>query len=220
MELNEDKTKCMVFNFKRKQQFSTRLVLNGKTIDTVKEFKLLGTIITDDLKWNKNTKYLVKRAYGRIELLRKMSEFTKSKEDRLHIYKTYIRSVLEQSCVVWNENISKQNERELERVQKVSVRLIIGKYESYTEALKILKIETLKERRQELCNRFAEKCIQNERTTHMFKKNIKNHKMNLRNSEKYKVISARTVRMKKSAVPSMSKHLNKKHKESKHILNL
>ena len=88
MELNEDKTKCMVFNFTKKQQFSTRLALNGKTIDTVKEFKLLGTKITDNLKWNKNTKHLIKRAYGRIELLRKMSEFTQSKEDRLHVYKT------------------------------------------------------------------------------------------------------------------------------------
>ena len=78
----------------------------------------------------------------------------------------------------------------------------------------------MKEIIQELCNRFAEKCIQNERITHMFKKNMKNHNMNLRNSEKYKIMSARTVRMKKSAVPSMSKHLNKKHKESKNILNL
>ena len=88
MELNENKTKMMVFNFTKKHQFSTRLALNGKTIDTVKEFKLLGTILTNDLKWNKNTKHLIKRAYGRIELLRKMSEFTQSKEDRLHVYKT------------------------------------------------------------------------------------------------------------------------------------
>ena len=77
-----------------------------------------------------------------------MTTFTKSQEDKLHIYKTYIRSVLEQSCVVWNAGISKQNERELERVKKVSVRLISGKYESYTEALKKLELETLKERRE------------------------------------------------------------------------
>ena len=89
MELNEEKTKCMVFNFTKKKQFSTRLTLNGKNIDTVKKMKLLGTMIINDLKWNKNTRYLIKRAYGRIELLRKMSEVTKSKEYRIHIYKTY-----------------------------------------------------------------------------------------------------------------------------------
>ena len=115
------KTKQNSWCFTKKHQFSTRLALNGKTIDTVKEFTLLGTILTNDLKWNKNTKHLVRRAYARMELLLKMSEFTKSKQDKLHIYKTYIRSVLEQSCVVWILNITKHNERELERVQKVSI---------------------------------------------------------------------------------------------------
>ena len=49
MVLNEEKTKCMVFNFTKKNQFSTRLTLNGKTLETVKEMKLLGTIFTDNL---------------------------------------------------------------------------------------------------------------------------------------------------------------------------
>ena len=72
MELNEEKTKCMAFNFTKKKQFSTRLTLNGKNIETFKDIKLLGTIITDTLKWGKNTKFLVKRAYARMELMRQM----------------------------------------------------------------------------------------------------------------------------------------------------
>jgi hypothetical protein len=66
MKLNEQKTKCMIFNFSRKKQFSTHLTLNGNHIETVKDFKLLGTIISDNLKWNKNTQFLVKRAYARM----------------------------------------------------------------------------------------------------------------------------------------------------------
>ena len=121
MVLNEEKTKNMIFNFSKNKKFSTRLQVNNKHIETVKEIKLLGTIITDDLKWGKNTKFLVKRAYGRMELLRQMANFTKSTKDKMHIYKMYIRSVVEQSCVVWHHNISKLNESELERVQKVAV---------------------------------------------------------------------------------------------------
>ena len=71
-----------------------------------------------------NTKHLVKRAYARMEILRQMSKFTKSVKDKNHIYKTYIRSVLEQSSVVWSSSITKKNKSELERVQKVAVRLI------------------------------------------------------------------------------------------------
>ena len=108
MILNEDKTKNMVFNFTKTKQFSTHLTLNGKVIETVKEMKLLGTIITDDMKCTKNTKYLVKRAYSRMELLRKMTEFTKSSKEKMHIYKIYIRSILEQSCAVWGSSITKK----------------------------------------------------------------------------------------------------------------
>ena len=86
MELNEEKTKLMICNFTKTKQFSTRLTLKNKPIETVKETKLLGTVITDDLKWKKNTKALVKKGFGRMELLRKVSEFCGYK-DRLHIYK-------------------------------------------------------------------------------------------------------------------------------------
>ena len=35
------------------------------------------------------------------------------------------------------------------------------------------------------------------------------------NSNRYKILNARTARMKKSAIPRMIEHLNKKHKENK-----
>ena len=42
----------------------------------MKEAKLLGTIITDDLKWNKNTKGIVRKVYQRMQLLNKAANFT------------------------------------------------------------------------------------------------------------------------------------------------
>ena len=60
MLINKNKTKKMVFNFTNKYQFSTRLTLENQILETVKETKLLGTIITDDLKWDKNTDYIKK----------------------------------------------------------------------------------------------------------------------------------------------------------------
>ena len=42
-----------MLNFTKNNQFSTRLTINGKTLETVKEIKLLGTILTDNLKWEK-----------------------------------------------------------------------------------------------------------------------------------------------------------------------
>ena len=219
MVINEEKTKSMIFNFNKTKQFSIRLKVNNTIIEQVKSIKLLGTFITDNLKWNKNTKYLVKRAYSRMELLRQMTKFTKSIIDKLQIYKVYIRSVLEQSSVVWNSSLTKQNERELERVQKVAVRLIIGKETPYEESLNILKLTSLKERRNLLSVNFARKCLSNEKTKSIFTINTKTHNMKLRKTEYFNVNHAKTVRLRKSAIINMTKQLNKQHEEMKVTFN-
>ena len=50
MELNEEKTTSMIFNFTKNHKFSTRLTLKEKNNITLKETKLLGVVISSDLK--------------------------------------------------------------------------------------------------------------------------------------------------------------------------
>ena len=61
MKLNTKKTKAMVFNFTNDFQFSTRIVAEDDTVNIVKEAKLLGVIINDQLTWDQNTDSLVKQ---------------------------------------------------------------------------------------------------------------------------------------------------------------
>ena len=60
MLINIQKTKTMIFNFTDKYQFSTRLSINDNPIEVIDSTKLLGTIITNDLKWDQNTAHIVK----------------------------------------------------------------------------------------------------------------------------------------------------------------
>ena len=41
----------MLFNFTENHQFTTSLKLNGETLDVVQQAKLLGVIISNDLKY-------------------------------------------------------------------------------------------------------------------------------------------------------------------------
>ena len=152
MILNQKKTKQMIFNYTHKHQFTTRMSMKNENLEIVKEAKLLGVIISDDLKWNQNTNYLIKKAYKRMELLRKASHFTVSKFDRKMIYTLYIRSVLEQSCVVWHSSLTQENTDDLERVQKAAVKIILGNQykNNYEKSLERADLETLKERRIKL----------------------------------------------------------------------
>ena len=108
--LNEKKTKVMIFNYSRDHQFTTRLQLNNHNIEIINETRLLGVQVTDDLKWNRNTEILVKKANQRMQILRKASEFTSKLSDRRQIYILYVRSILEQSCVVWNSSLTQVNQ--------------------------------------------------------------------------------------------------------------
>ena len=144
MKINENKSKIMVFNFTKDYQFSSRLTIEDKMLPTVSETKLLGTIITDDLKWNKNTALIVKKANTRMEVLRKMSNFDPSLDDLKTIYISYVRSHLEQSCTVWHSGLTEENTKDLERVQKSALKIILKNvYEDYENALKIFELDSL-----------------------------------------------------------------------------
>ena len=87
----------------------------------------------------------------------------KSIEDKREIYMLYIRSILEQSCVVCHSSLTEENVLDLERVQKAPIRLILGeKYENYEDELLRATLEPLKELSEKLCKTFAIKCMKSE----------------------------------------------------------
>ena len=89
----------------------------------------------------------------------------------------------------------------------MALRVILNQnYVSYQDALNLTGLKTLKERRTELSLKFAKKCTGKEETMGMFPLN--NAAQKTRNYQNYKVTSARTSRLAKSAIPSMQRQLN------------
>ena len=70
-------------------------------------------------------------------------------------------------------------------------------------------METLDERREQLCLKFARKSAKHPKFKHVFPRNLKSHNMNTRNPESFKVSQAFTERYMKSSVIYMQKLLNK-----------
>ena len=117
------------------------------------------------------TEEIVRKANGRLQLLRKVSSFGADVSDLKLIYVMFIRSLLEQSCTVWHSGLTEQNTQDLERIQKTSFKIILkDNYMSYENALKVLDLETLSDRRENLCLSFARKCLKNERMSQYFEK--------------------------------------------------
>ena len=209
MQINAKKTTSMVFNYTEKYQFSTRLLLNDEKIENLKSTKLLGTIISDDLSWDLNTLNIVTKANARMQLVRKVASFGASEEDIKNVYFLFVRSLLEQSATVWHSSITEENNQDLERVHKSAVKLILGEqYHDYKKGLMKLDMESLEQRRENLCLNFAIKCVKNPKTKGIFPKTIKAHPMETRKQEKFQVQHAHTERLKKSSVIYMQNILN------------
>ena len=219
MELNAKKTKCMVFNFTKKHQFTTDLSLKNHRIEIVDQAKLLGLILTSDLKWDQNTDFLVKDANRRMVMLRAASKFTSDKHVLKQIYFSRIRCKLEQSAAVWSSSLTKKNSDDLERVQKSAVRIIFGKpYESYSQTLKELGIMRLCERREIICLKFAKNSLKLNNFKRLFPEHVNHHDMKTRKKEKYEVSKCFGKRHEISSIPSMQKLLNRDYFKQKKAL--
>ena len=196
MVLNEKTSKAMIFNFSKKYQFTTNLKLKGDKLKVLKETKLLGTVITIDLKWNKNTDYIVKNANKRMKMLHVAAKFINNHQDLVYLYKTFIRSVMEFSAVVWHSSLSQANISDIERIQKSAMKVILkDQYKDYKSALSQLKLESLSKRREILCLKFAKKCLKLNKFKRMFPMNNKSHSMKQRKSKKFLENHANTDRV-------------------------
>ena len=118
----------------------------------------------------------------------------------------YIRSILEHSCQVWHFSITEDENSDLERVQKTACKIILKEnYTCYEDARKILKLETLHERRDTLCLKFAKKCVKHEKAKDIFPLNTN---MKTHHGNQFKVQHAKRARLLNSTVPQLQRALN------------
>ena len=88
----------------------------------------------------------------------------------------YVRSILEQSCVIWHGSLTAENKLDLERVYKNALRIILrNDYTHYKKALENLNMDSLDDRRDKVCLKFALKCRSNPCISELFKNKEKKH---------------------------------------------
>ena len=114
------------------------------------------------------------------------------------------------SSTVWHSSLTLTERQDLERIQKAAVKVILGNdYDSYTQALSDLKMESLNMRRENMALKFAKKSLENDNFSKLFPLRDINHGMRVRKSEKFHVNNSKTNRYKNSAKPYLQRLLNK-----------
>ena len=96
MVINNSKSKVMLFNRSRKFDFEPEIYLSeNKIIETLEEMRLLGVVISNDMKWHRHVKHISKTANSKLWILRRLKKLGCGQSILLDIYNKQIRSILE-----------------------------------------------------------------------------------------------------------------------------
>ena len=165
-------------------------------------------MISSNCSWKANTNYICKTATKRCWLLHRLKNLGATREQLLSVYQKRSRTILEMAAPAWHSSLTKEEIYRIEREQKKAFAIILGnEYNSYKNALSVLKQETLEKRRENMTIKFAKKCAKNPKHSNMFPRNTM--RQNLRTNKKYKEYECRTKRLYDSAIPYMTRLLNK-----------
>ena len=102
-------------------------------------------------------------------LLRRLKQLKLDYQTILDFYLKEIRPLTEHGAVVWNSGLTKNQSNDLEKIQKVAFKIILGEnYISYDVACTLMNVMPLKYRRTDLCTSFAIKLFKSSRSTEFF----------------------------------------------------
>jgi hypothetical protein len=145
LKLNPEKSQVLVIA-NRKPTENPVYTLGGKIINVYDEVTDLGICVDSRLNFSSHCNKIVRKAYF---VLRNILIVFKNHNCNFYVkmYCTYVRPLLENAAVVWSPVFIRDIDR-LERVQKYFTRRLPGFRNScYKDRLKLLKLESLEERR-------------------------------------------------------------------------
>ena len=207
MKLNTSKCKFMLFNPTHNYDFIPELEVEGIRMDTMEDMKMLGLVVSNDLSWKSYTDTMVIKVYKRMWMIQRLKSRGANMDDLTDIYTKQVRIVLEFGVPVWNCGLTVAETHDIERVQKSFLHIALGSnYANYENALSKSKLETLEDRRKQLCLNFAVKAAKHPKHSNWF---VPESGPNTRSVKpKFKAPLGRLQRYKRSPIPYLTNLLN------------
>ena len=170
LKINESKSKMLFFNPSTKYDFPPEFSFSsGANLEVLDSYKVVGIVISQDLRWELNTQAIYSKAMKKMWLLRRLKEIRLEEQIICDYYTKEIRTVAEFGAVIWHSGLTKSQTKLLEKIQKIALKIILGdKFVNYGHACSILKLPFLSERRVMLCTNFALKLYESKYSKDFF----------------------------------------------------
>ena len=126
-----------------------------------------------------------KKYWARSWLIRHLKGAGVLQADLVKIYSTTIKSAIEYAAAVYHPMISSQQSDALERLQRLTLKVIYGWQTSYSDALEKSGLPTLRDRRESIFQCFTTMTAANTRFQDWFPLHHP-YKYDIRNKKKYR----------------------------------
>ena len=209
MKVNTGKTNQVCISDALSYTATAHIFTNdGQKLGTTDHMKVLGFHFGSKPTCSAHVQAIRKSFRGKYWLLihLKQNQFTEA--ELLKVYKTIIRPIAEYCAPVFHSMLTDQQDEQLERLQSTALRYIYGYGPSYAALRELSGLPTLRQRRIDLCDKFAGKCLGSVRFRDWFPENKPTRRS--RHSLKYKEEFARCDRLRNSPLYYMRRRLNGK----------
>jgi len=201
LNVNINKTKEMVLGTLGKE-LVVPLTVSSTVVERVPVYKILGVIVSSDLKWDDHVAAITSKAGKRLWFMKQLRKAGVIQDDLMYYYQSVVRPVLEYACPCWHLSLTKEQTKQLEDVQRRALQIIFGNIQ-YDEVRRTHNIPTLAERRLDLCRTFFQRIIRDRSNVLWYLLPARRDSeltARLRCARQYPTIYARTNRYKNSLI--------------------
>ena len=209
MKVNSKKTNLLCIS--DAQNFVTQAFFvdnEGNTIESSNTMKVLGFHFSERPNMDTHVAVMKRRFRERYWILVHLQNNGFKEEELLEVYKMNIRPVADYLAEVYHSSLSDRQDEEVERLQSHALRCIYGPRLSARKLKERAGVTSLRDRRIDICDKFADKCIRNERFSHWFPRNEGGRKT--RSKDIYKEEFARCHRLYNSTLFYLRRRKNGK----------
>ena len=158
LQLNADKCKELRIDFKRPKEQFDALNVNSKEPEQVDSIKLLGVTVSNTLKWNCHVSELIEKTNKRMYFLTLLKRAKVPTSDIVSFYTTCIRPALEYCAPLYHNALPDYLGNDIEGVQKHALSIISPALSNH-DLLQSFKLETLKVRRNDHCQKLFNQAV-------------------------------------------------------------
>ena len=124
VSFNPLKTESLIITREIHKTIHPPILMQNQQIQEVTSHKHLGLYISNDCSWHDHITYIKDKAWGRINVMRKL-KYKLDRKSLETIYTAFIRPLLEYGSVTW-DNCTQYEKQKLEKIQTEAARIATG----------------------------------------------------------------------------------------------